>query len=79
MDKIEKELRKLDRNEKTWLKEALSKLRKGELDGLNVKKLKVIENIFRIRKGDIRIIYRMENSRIFILAIERRREDTYKI
>lgn len=45
---------------------------------LNVKKLKGHQNIFRVRKGDIRIIFMKDNKNIFIFAIERRRENTYK-
>ncbi|MEK7086645.1 MAG: type II toxin-antitoxin system RelE/ParE family toxin [Patescibacteria group bacterium] len=75
------------------LKKILSKFSKGErkiIEGLietisslnwnklDVKKLKGHQDIFRVRKGDIRIIYRMDNKKIFILAIERRSEKTYK-
>lgn len=47
-------------------------------NGLDVKKLKGYENIFRVRKSDIRIIYKMEGKIISVLAIERRSEKTYK-
>lgn len=78
MDKIEKELKKLTEKERIWIKEILNKLQRNELIGLNIKKLKGRDDIFRIRKGDIRIIYRTEGVRIFILSIERKHEDTYK-
>lgn len=75
---LEKELRKLTEKERDLAKKALNKLQKKELDGLDIKKLKGTDNIFRIREGRIRILYRTENGRIFILTIERRREDTYR-
>ena len=44
-----------------------------------IKKLKGRGDIFRARKGSLRTIYRLDaKGKVFILAIERRREDTYK-
>lgn len=79
MDKIEKILSKLSTKEKEVVKYILDKLRENNLLGLNIQKLKEQEDIFRIKKGNIRIIYRKTVSdRVFILAIERRTEKTYK-
>ena len=79
MDRIEKELYKLTKKEQKQVKNLLKKLSSKETSGLDIKKLKGRDDIFRIRKGDIRIIYKHEKKSIFILAIERRKEDTYKI
>ena len=79
MDKIEKELKKLNDKERYLVRDILSKLVSGRLTGLDLKKLKGKEDIFRIRKGSIRIIYRVADEKIFILAIERRKESTYKL
>ncbi len=79
MDKIEKELKKLNDKERYLVRDILSKLASGRLTGLDLKKLKGKEDIFRIRKGSIRIIYRVADEKIFILAIERRKESTYKL
>lgn len=78
MDKIEKALKKLSAKEQAQIKQILSRLNSGKLDGLDVKKLKGRDDIFRARKGDLRIIYRFENRNIFILSIDRRNEGTYK-
>lgn len=79
MDKIEKALRKLNSKEREDVKEILEKLEKKKLAGLDIKKLKERDDIFRVRAGDIRIIYRMTAvDEIFILAVERRSEKTYK-
>ena len=79
MDKIEKALKKFDEKEKAWIKDILLELKSYSLKGLNIKKLKGHNNIFRVRRGDIRIIYRLdENQEIYILTIDRRNEDTYK-
>ena len=60
MDGIAKALQKLSPKERRWVKEILERLQKGNLAGLDVKKLKGRDDIFRIRKGDNRIIYRAE-------------------
>jgi len=78
MDKIDKALQKFSSKERKQIKQVLNRLYSKRFQGLDIKKLKAREDIFRVRKGDLRIIYRLENDDIFILAIDRRREDTYK-
>ena len=78
MDKIEKELRKLTIKERELVRDIVAKLSAGQFQTLDMKKLKGREDIFRARKGDIRIIYRMRQKKILILAIERRSERTYR-
>ncbi len=80
MDRIEKALGKLSEKEKSKVKEILRKTKEGNFDGLDIKKLKGRDNIFRVRKGSIRIIYRKDaKQKIFVLAIERRSDKTYKL
>lgn len=79
MDKIEKALKRFSEKERVWVKTILRQLRTGDVSGLRIKKLKFREDVFRVRKGKIRIIYRKDvDNKIFILVIDRRREDTYK-
>lgn len=78
MDKLQKTLNKLSDKEQKQIKETLDRLNSGETLGLDIQKLKGRSDIFRIRKGDLRIIYRQKNRDIFILAIERRSEKTYR-
>ena len=78
MDKIEKALKKLGSKERQAVKSILSALQIHNFVGLDVQKLSWHKDIFRIRKGSIRIIYRENNGAIFILAIERRSEKTYR-
>jgi len=56
----------------------LTKIKKNDLKDLDIKKLKKKNNIFRARKGKIRIIYYKKNDRTNILTIERRSETTYR-
>ena len=77
VDKIQKSLNKLSEKEKNIIKELLVNLKKGKTINLDIKKLKGRDDIYRIRKGRIRIIYRIANKKIFLLAIERRSDNTY--
>ena len=78
MDKIKKALRKLSPKEKQKFKEILIQINKGDFRGLDLKKLKVRDDIFRVRKGDMRIIFRKKNDSIMVLTLERRDSKTYK-
>jgi len=78
MDKIKKLLQKLSFQEKTKVKNILLKVDKGNLKDLDIKKLKGKQNIFRIRKGDLRIIFYKINNSIRVLTIEKRSSKTYK-
>lgn len=78
MDKIEKVLQKLTPEERKIVKDILAKLKRRQFKNLNLKKLKGRNDVFRVRKGKIRIIYRADSvSQIFILSIERRSDTTY--
>jgi len=79
MDKITKALKQLSIKEKKLVKEVLSHIADHNYKGVDVKKLKGRKNIFRVRKGDIRIIFcTISSKEIKILTIERRSEKTYK-
>ena len=78
MDKIEKAIARLSGKERVWLKNILQKLSEDDLKGLDIKRLKGRDDIFRIRKGNLRFIYRMQGTKFFILTIERRNESKYK-
>lgn len=80
MDKIQKALKKLTSKEKERVKKILVKLKNRQLANLDLKKLKGRDDIFRVRKGKIRIIYRIDQKgNIFILAIERKSDTTYNL
>jgi mRNA interferase RelE/StbE len=78
MDRIKKALDKLSLKERAILKSILLKLYDGKLLGMDIKKLKGHDDVFRIRKGGLRIIYRQKDEEISILTIERRSEKTYR-
>ncbi|MDD5750648.1 MAG: type II toxin-antitoxin system RelE/ParE family toxin [Candidatus Pacebacteria bacterium] len=78
VDKIAKALRKLSPSEREKLKNILLLVRKGEIKGLDIKKLKGRDDIYRARKGDLRIIFRNNRGAIKILALEHRTSSTYR-
>ncbi len=77
MDKISKAIKKFTFKEQKIIKEILTKLKKGVLNDFDIKKLKGHEEIYRIRKGKIRIIYRVDDNNNYLLAVERRTDNTY--
>lgn len=80
MDKIDKALKRLSSNERKIIKPLLEKILNNDLKNLDIKKLKGYDGIFRVRKGKIRVIYKIDkNDEIFILAIERRTDKTYRL
>ncbi len=78
-DRIEKALRKLSEKERSAIKEILLMIRNNKLTGLDIKKLKGRDDVFRIRKGSLRIILKKDAGSWFLLAIERRSETTYNM
>ena len=78
MDKISKFLGRLSAKEFVAAEEVIAQIVKGELQGLDVKKLKGHDIFFRARKGQIRIIFSRKDDVVRIVAIERRNEKTYK-
>ena len=79
MDQIEKLLRKIKKAERERLLAILEDLRNGNLKGLHIKRLKN-SKFFRIRVGDFRIIFSVDqsNKRILVESVTLRAEDTYK-
>jgi len=79
MDRITKALNKLNQKEKSIIKKILEKVKFGNVANLDIKKLKGYNDYFRIRKGEIRIIYKLdEGGDVILINIERRSANTYK-
>lgn len=78
MDKISKFLKKLDRKELDIVYGIIEQLLLGNVAGLDIKKLKGFDDIYRVRAGKIRIIYSHKSKDIKLIEISRRNERTYK-
>lgn len=80
VDKIQKALNKLIDKERKKIKQILLDLRNHKLTGYDIKKLKGQDDIYRIRTGKIRIIYKINGiEEIHLLTIERRSDTTYNL
>ena len=78
MDKIDKALNKLVFKEKEQMKNIIKALQLGRFDNLNIKKLKGFQDVFRVRKGRLRIVYQLLGRKIIFLKIDKRKKNTYK-
>lgn len=79
MPSVRKLLSKFNSGERKILELLIERLISLDWGGLDIKKLKGYQNIFRLRKGKIRIIFAKDKKEILILAIERRNERTYRL
>jgi mRNA-degrading endonuclease RelE of RelBE toxin-antitoxin system len=76
MDKNQKFLRRLSSKELRSLQAVLLQIQERKTAGLDIKKLSGHQDVFRVRTGDIRIIFLANRSTIEILEISRRNEKT---
>ena len=78
MHKIDKAILKLSGKERMVILALLAQLRTGDFSNLDMTKLKGSANIFRVRKGAMRIIFEIKTSSVDILSIDRRNDNTYR-
>lgn len=77
MDKTDKFLKKLNGSESVRVINAITGILAGKIDNYDIKKLKGYQDVYRIRIGAIRIIYRQLSDDIEVLDVGRRSEKTY--
>ena len=77
-DKIKKLLAKLSPKERDTVKLLILRIKLDDIDGLDIKQLKGHADLFRVRKGRLRIVYRKSRVEFRIVRIDRRNEKTYK-
>ena len=78
MNKVDKFLKKLSLEDRIIVEKCLNLIKSGNFTNLNLKKLKGKENKFRVRKGDIRIVFSIGKV-ISVLSISRRNDTTYNL
>ena len=79
MPSVKKLLSKFSREEREKLELFIKAINSLNWRNLDVKKLKGYQNIFRVRKGKIRIVFTKDKKDISILSIDRRHENIYKL
>ena len=77
-DRIQKLLEKLPRKQREEIVRIVTCILMQNFTGLDVVKLVGKTNIYRVRKGAFRILFRLEKNEAHVLAIERRSENTYR-
>jgi mRNA-degrading endonuclease RelE of RelBE toxin-antitoxin system len=77
MNKIEKFLAKLNFDRREMAKELIHRIVSGNLQNLDVKKLKGNEAIFRVRSGRIRILFVKKDIGYGIIDVDNRDDNTY--
>lgn len=78
-DRIEKFRRKLDAKRRAVLDEILLRIERGDFVFLDVTKLQGEMNRYRVRKGNIRIQFSLdEHRRAIAIDLDFRGEDTYR-
>ena len=77
-DAIKKFLAKVSAPERLLLIDLIQKILLDQVHGLQIKKLVGQDDIFRLRKGDFRIVYKRKKLDCVIISIERRSEKTYR-
>lgn len=78
VDRITKRLHKLSRADRNMAEQIMNRIKRGDTTGLKIKKLRGSNNIFRVRKGRLRIIYAATNSSYVILDVDLRSDTTYR-
>lgn len=80
MTELERIIKKFSAAERKVIKNIIIQLKTGSFSGLDVKKLQGSRDIYRVRKGSIRIMYYLGvNKEIVIFAIARRSDNTYNL
>jgi len=77
-DKITKFLKSLSAKDYAILIDVLERISKNSLSGFDIKKMIGYKSLYRIRKGNYRIIFEQLDGRNMILSIDKRDGNTYR-
>lgn len=78
VDRICKTLQKLSKKDLVSVIKIITLISCNDLGGLDIKKLQGRDDVYRVRKGDFRVIFRrVSDAESMIIAIERRSDTTY--
>jgi mRNA-degrading endonuclease RelE of RelBE toxin-antitoxin system len=78
MERIDKILRALKTDECERVMLCVEKILADDISLLDIKKLKGQKYFYRVRTGDLRIIFTKKENDIRLVAIERRGDNTYR-
>lgn len=78
MDAIKKALAKLPKKYQAIFDLLIYRLTARDFLGLDLVKLKGHKDVYRVKQGKLRIIFRMDGDRLLILEVGLRSEKTYR-
>lgn len=77
MNKFDKFLRKLSSKERSAMNALIKSIQSRKWAHLDIKRLSGHTDLYRVRKGDVRIIFLDSRDGINMVSIERRSDTTY--
>jgi mRNA-degrading endonuclease RelE of RelBE toxin-antitoxin system len=77
VDRITKALKRLTVKQREQLLVLIEQVESGDTRGLDVLKLKGFRQLYRVRKGDLRLIVKRVAGQYRVLTLETRSERTY--
>lgn len=77
MDRIQKILKKLTKKKQQVIVEIWQRIINNDMSNLRPEKLTGFNNYYRIRSGDLRLVYKVENGKNILVNIDHRK-DIYK-
>lgn len=78
MDKIQKALAKLAKQHREIFDALMVKLMARDFLGLNMAKMKGYQDVYRVKHGRLRVIFRINQQGLFVLEVGLRSEKTYR-
>ncbi|MDO8522637.1 MAG: hypothetical protein Q7S08_05160 [bacterium] len=78
MHRIDKFLARLDVKLRQKVLDIAERIKNGDFSGLDMRKLKGSQDVYRVRVGRVRIKFIMDASGIRVLNIDNRNENTYR-
>jgi mRNA-degrading endonuclease RelE of RelBE toxin-antitoxin system len=77
-DKIKKALAKLSAKDREIVKLLILRIKLNDTIGLNISQLKGHADLYRVKKGRLRIVYFKNENEFRIIKMDLRNEKTYK-
>ena len=78
MDKIQKALAKLPKQYREVFEAMMVKLMTRDFLGLNMARMKGYKDVYRVKHGRLRVIFRMNQQGLYVLEAGLRSEKTYR-
>lgn len=78
MDRLKKALAKLPKEHKANFDFIISRLLSGDFTGLQIAKIRGQKDVYRVKRGRLRVVFRIASREILIISVSLRSEKTYR-